>query len=123
MLRVFNHNELLGHPGSGNSWEAFAIQQIINNLALGFDPHFYRTQDGSELDLIISKGTQIIAGIEIKHSNAPKLTKGNTLAIETVQSKNNFIVTPSSDDYPIRDNVRVCSLEQFLNLYLPQILS
>ena len=122
MLRVFNHNELLGHPGSGNSWEAFAIQQIINNLALGFDPHFYRTQDGSELDLIISKGTRIIAGIEIKHTNAPKLTKGNTLAIETLQSKTNFILTPSSDDYPVRDSVRVCSLERFVFHYLPRLM-
>jgi len=122
MLRVLNHNDLLGHPGSGNSWEAFAIQQIINNLALGFDPHFYRTQDGSELDLIISKGTRIIAGIEIKRTNAPKLAKGNTLAIETLQSDNNFIITPSSDDYPIRDSVRVCSLERFVFHYLPRLL-
>ena len=121
MLRIFSYNDLLGHPASGASWESFVIQQIINNMPFGFDPHFYRTQDGSELDLIISKGTQIVAGIEIKHSNAPRLTKGNTLAIETLQSKRNFIITPSSDDYPIRNSVRVCSLERFISHHLAKI--
>ena len=121
LLRVFNHNDLLGHPGSGSSWESFVIQQIVNNLPFGVDPYFYRTQDGSELDLIISKGKRVVAGIDIKYTNAPKLTKGNTLAIETLQSEKNFIITPSSDDYPIRDSVRVCSLEKFISHYLPQL--
>lgn len=121
MLRLFNMNDILGHPGSGNSWEAFAIQQIINNLALGYDPYFYRTQDGSELDLVISKGTRIVAGIEIKLTNAPKLSRGNTLAIETLQCKTNFILTPSSEEYFINDHTRICSLHRFIFHHLPDL--
>ena len=122
LLRLFRYDDLFGHPSIGNSWEAFVIQQIINNLPLAVDTFFYRTQDGSELDLIITKGINIIVAIEIKHSNAPKLSKGNTLAIQTIQSKNNFIITPSSDDYPLKENVQVCSLNRFLDHYLPELL-
>lgn len=122
MLRLLSVDDLFGHPSAGNSWEAFVIQQIINNLPLTVDAHFYRTQDGSELDLILSKGIQVIAGIEIKHSNAPRLSKGNTLAIDTLGIKTNFMITPSSDDYPIRENVQVCNLERFIFHYLPTLV-
>jgi predicted AAA+ superfamily ATPase len=122
MLRVFNLNDLYGHPGLGNSWESFVIQQIINSLPIGFDTHFYRTQDGSELDLVISKGINIIAGVEIKYSNAPGLSRGNNLAIETLKSHNNFIITPSSGDFPMKTNVQVCNLERFIHHYLPELL-
>ncbi|MBN1133304.1 MAG: ATP-binding protein [Bacteroidales bacterium] len=119
MLRIFSQNDLYGHPGSGHSWESFVIQQIINNLPETVDTWFFRTQDGSELDLIITKGVKILAGIEIKHSNVPGLTRGNTLAINTLQINKNFIITPSTDDYPLREQVRVCNLETFIFKHLP----
>ena len=122
LLRIFDLNDLYGHPGVGNSWESFVIQQVINSLPIGFDSHFYRTQDGSELDLVISKGLSIIAGIEIKSTNAPSLSRGNSLAIETLNTQRNFIITPSSADFPLRINVQVCSLERFIHHYLPQML-
>jgi len=73
-------------------------------------------------DLILSKGFKIIAGIEIKHSNAPRMTKGNTLAIDTIQSSTNYIITPSAEDYPIRHNVQVCSLHRFIFHHLPVLV-
>ena len=123
LLRLYNRNDLFGHPQKGNSWEAFVIQQIINNLPVTVDAYYYRTQDGSELDLIITKGIKIIATCEIKLTNAPKLSKGNTLAIQTLQSINNFIITPSSDDYPLKENLQVCSIDRFINYYLPILIS
>jgi predicted AAA+ superfamily ATPase len=122
LLRALSINDLFAHPGIGNSWEAFVLQQIISNLPADLDIHFYRTQDGSELDVVLSKGVRISAGIEIKYSNAPALTKGNTLAINTLNSPANYILTPSSDDYPIRKNIQVCSLERFIFHYLPALV-
>jgi len=123
LLRIFNRNELFGHPGAGRSWEAFAIQQIKNNLPETYDTCFYRTQDGSELDLLILRGDQILAGIEIKLTNAPGLSRGNSVAIDTLKINKNFIITPSSDNYPFKEKVHVCSLEQFVLNYLPELLS
>jgi len=122
LLRIFNIEDLFGNPIVGNSWEGFVIQQIVNSLSFAIDSHFYRTQDGSEIDLILSKGSNILCTVEIKHTNSPKLSRGNTLAIETLKCKANYIITPSSDDYPIKENVQVCSLEHFIFQYLPKIL-
>ena len=123
LLKIYNRDALFGHPNIGNSWEAFVMQQIISNLPLTIETHFYRTQDGSEIDLVLLKDARVKAAIEIKNSNSPKLTKGNTLAIETLQSQYNFIITPSSDDYLIRQNVRVCNVNDFVFQYLPKLIT
>jgi len=123
LQKIYNRDTLFGHPNVGNSWEAFVMQQIICNLPFTVEPFFYRTQDGSELDLLLIRDNKVSASIEIKNSNSPKLTKGNTLAIETLQSRLNFIITPSSADYLIRKNVRVCNVSQFVNIYLPELIS
>lgn len=86
------------------------IQQIIANPRSKFTPYFYRTQDGSEIDLIIVKGDLPIASIEIKLTNSPSLTKGNIIAMADLKAKSNFVITPSAEDYFIQNNVRVCSI-------------
>ncbi len=123
LLKIYNRDALFGHPNIGNSWEAFVMQQIISNLPLTIELYFYRTQDSSEIDLVLIKDAKVKVAIEIKNSNSPKLTKGNTLAIETLQSQYNFIVTPSSDDYLIRKNVRVCNINDFVFQYLPKLIT
>lgn len=104
-------DELYSFAGVGHSWESYVIQQIIANLQPKFSPHFYRTQDGSEIDLLIVKGDRPMVGIEIKLTNSPTLTKGNTIAMEDLKANNNFVVTPSADDYLIQRNVQVCSIK------------
>ncbi len=76
----------------------------------------------NKIDLVLIKNVKVKAAIEIKNSNSPRMTKGNTLAIATLKSQQNFIITPSADDYFIKKNVRVCSIKQFINTYLPEII-
>jgi len=59
-----------------------------------------------------------IAAIEIKLSNSPKLTRGNTIAFEDIDAQSNYIITPSSDDYMMNKNTRVCSLADFIGNYI-----
>ena len=56
-----------------------------------FEVHFYRTLDGSECDLVLSKGQKAIYTIEIKYSAAPKLTRGNTIAFSKINAEKNFV--------------------------------
>ena len=56
--------------------------------------------------------------IEIKYSSSPKVTKGFLVSIEDLNTKHNFIVTPDSDDYLVKENIRVCSLGDFLKKHL-----
>ncbi len=119
LLNINTMNELQGNSLVGNSWEGYAIEQIVQLLKPGYTPFFYRTQEGAECDLVIVKGGDIFASIEIKYTSAPKLTKSLINSIADLNCNNNFIITPNSDNYMVRKDIRVCSLSNFLFEYLP----
>jgi len=110
--------ELNGNPMKGNSFEGFAIEQIIQQINPAYQAFFYRTHHGAECDLIITRASKPHFAIEIKYSSSPKLTKGNMIAFEDIGAKHNFIITPDTDDYLINKTVRVCSLQIFLEKYI-----
>ena len=121
LLGISNFENLSGHPGIGSSWESFVINQLqaLKNDQTGL--YFYRTHQGTEVDIVFSKGLKVTATAEIKYSNSPILTKGNHLAIEDLNAPVNFVITPSSDDYLIKERLRVCSLKTFTANYLPNL--
>ena len=110
LLQINNYDSLISNVMAGNSWEGFVVEQIISNLNNQCIPFYYRTQTGSELDLCIMKGNEIVATFEIKLSNNPKISRGNTESITDLKTKNNFIVTFSAGDYALNDNWHVCDL-------------
>lgn len=107
---IIGMNELSGHALRGHSWEGFVIQQVRARYGRSVDLRYFRTQDGSELDLVVVRGTKAVAAIEIKATNAPVLSKGNRLAFEAVDAPTNLILTPGAEDHPHGDGIRVCSL-------------
>ena len=56
LLRLETIADLLGHPIAGASWEGFVIENIINAIGDRYDPYFYRTANGSEIDLLLVRG-------------------------------------------------------------------
>jgi predicted AAA+ superfamily ATPase len=107
--------ELEGYAGKGNSWEGFVIQQIISLLKPSISPFFYRTQDGVELDMVLIKGNRPVVGIEVKYSNAPKITKGTTIAAKDFSDLPIWIVTPGIDEnYAINQHISVTGLKGIL---------
>lgn len=121
LLRIPDFDALAGNPLIGNSWESFVINQITALKEEFTDIYFYRTHNGAEVDLVFTKGLKVIATAEIKYSNSPHLTKGNMNAIEDLKAPNNYVITPSSDDYSIKKDIRVCSLNSFIHNYLPTL--
>lgn len=114
LLFVNDYEQLMGHPQAGNSWEGFVLQQILTNLPEKLSPWFYRTQDGAEIDLLLTNGTQIQVCIEIKLTNAPTTSRGNTEAILDLKPKYQIIITPGADTYPLKNKWMVYSLQSFL---------
>ena len=113
LFNIENKEDLDGFIGKGNSWESFVIQQIVALLKPGVSPYFYRTQDGTELDLVLVKGVQPILGIEVKLSNAPTLTKGLTIASQDLEAIPILVVTHSvSEDYNFNPTIKVTSFER-----------
>ncbi len=118
LLGIVNFNDLNGNPILGFSWEGYVIEQICQLLPDGFEPFFYRTHQGAECDLVITKSGIPHISIEIKYTSSPKITKGLKQSLEDVGTKKNFIITPNTDDYMISKDIRVCNLQKFLTTYL-----
>ena len=116
LLRIDDYNQLLGHPVVGHSWEGYVIEQIISVLGDRYDYFFYRTQDGAECDLVITRQFQPIACVEIKFTSSPQKSKSLTIATRDVETKQNFIIIPDcSEPYPLDEHLEVCDLAQFLH--------
>ncbi len=118
LLGIADFNALEGNPILGYSWEGYVVEQICQLLPEGYEPFFYRTHQGSELDLVLTRSGIPHFGIEIKYTSSPKVTKGLWQSIEDIGTKNNFIITPKTDDYMINRDIRVCNLQTFLGEYL-----
>jgi predicted AAA+ superfamily ATPase len=116
--RISSLEQLLAHPVAGHSWEGFVIQQIGSIIDNDIDIYYYRTHNRAEIDAVLVKGMNLVAAIEIKLSNSPKLSRGNTIGFDDINAPANYIITPSSDDYLIKDKTRVCSLKTFISKYI-----
>lgn len=105
--------QLLGHPITGFSFETFAINSIISNPKyFGHQFYYYRTQDGTECDLIAVKNNEIIEGFEFKMSSNPTVTKSMKNAIEDLDLPRLTVVTPNSGNFPIDRKIQVKSINE-----------
>jgi hypothetical protein len=116
LFNIENLEELSGFIGKGNSWESFVIQQVIAVLKNNISCYFYRTQDGTELDLVLVKGYEPILGLEIKTSNAPSISRGTSIASKDLGDIPIFVVTPSvSEMYQHNEKVSVLSFDSLMS--------
>jgi len=114
LLDVESFDELMGNPIYGHSWEGFVIENILSEMQ-GYRGYFYRTANGSEIDLIIEKGSKRIA-IECKSSSAPVVTNGFYNALNDLGIDDAWIIAPVKESYIIKGNVKVASLNEFLGI-------
>lgn len=120
MLAIDSFDDLTLNPIIGASWEGYVVEQIMYHKKEDIDMYFYRTHTGTEIDVVLVKNNKPIASIEIKYSNAPSPSKGFYIGIDDLQTKQNFIVTPHADTYPLK-NAMVCSLKKFIMEYLKEL--
>ena len=112
LLNIPDRNALLGHPVYGASWEGFCIENIIARCRRTVQPSFFRTVRGAEIDLILELGQSRIA-VEFKSSSNAKPQRGFWSALEDLNIKRAWIVTPTTESYPLHQ-ARVTSLCDFL---------
>jgi hypothetical protein len=73
LLGAQTADDLLAQPWVGASWEGFVIHQVLGALSawgVPADPHYFRTSDGHEADLVLRLGTAVWA-IEAKLTASP----------------------------------------------------
>ena len=71
--------------------------------------------------MVITKGDQAVAGVEIKFGSGARLSRGNTEAIRFLKTVQNFLIINGDEDYEMSNRVRVCGLQNFLTKYLNSI--
>lgn len=122
LLRLTTLRQLWDNYNLGASWESFVVEQIIANIGKDYQPWFYRTQDGTECDLVLTISNKPITCIETKITSAPKKTKSLTIAINDLGTDQNFIIVPKCDEpYSLSEKIIVCELFTFISYYLPNI--
>lgn len=114
LLGIDDFSALLGHPLYGASWEGFALEQVLARFPL-WNHGFFRTSDGTEMDLVLEKGGRRI-GFEFKASSAPTLTRGFWNSFEALGLDQAFVVAPVELGYPLKNNVRVIAVSELDSL-------
>jgi uncharacterized protein len=117
LLAVGGFNQLHGHSALGGSWEAFIVQEVASVLPPRHELYFYRTQDGTEADLVVVRAGLPHILIEIKYNSAPSITKSLRTAAQDLQTQRNVIVAPVSESYPLRDGFEVLRLDDVPGLF------
>jgi uncharacterized protein len=109
LLALETHPQLMGHLKSGASWEGFVIEQILA-LLHAREAYFWRTQQGAELDLLLThRGRRY--GFEMKMSDDPTATKSMRIALADLKLAQLFVVYPGRDSYALDDKIQVVSIQ------------
>lgn len=113
LLDIESHDDLLGHPVCGASWEGMVIENILTEFH-DWRGSFFRTATGAEVDLVLEKGRRRIA-VECKASAAPEVGPGFWNALADLGIGEAWVIAPIRESFPLRKGVTAASLEEFLN--------
>ena len=112
LLRLDDHETLLGHPVVGASWEGFVVETLLRAAPEFAQSSFYRTATGVEVDLVLELPGNKRWAIEIKRGLAPKAEKGLHTAIEDVRPDRTFIVYGGDERYPKAQGIEAIGLRE-----------
>jgi predicted AAA+ superfamily ATPase len=105
LLGIETYDDLLAHPQAGESWEGFVIEQLIAAHPR-WRPHFLRTSNGAELDLVLERGRQRRV-YEIKLSKAPRVSRGFDELVGQLQPERAELIAPVDQAFEARPGIWV----------------
>ena len=124
LLDITKEKDIHYHSNVGNSWEGYALEQILQHLPNFIKPFYYRTHDGSEMDLVLVRGITPIACIELKTTNNPSVTRGYYESVKDLNCDTNFVVTPFQEvSFKLNENTLVCGLIDFITNDLMKLIA
>lgn len=108
LLGVGSEEVLLKSTNVGASWEGFVIEQLLATHDHD-EAWFWSVHQGPELDLLLRRGTEL-HGIEIKRTDAPRMTASLRTAISDLGPTSVSIVYPGSRKYELGEHVMAVPL-------------
>jgi uncharacterized protein len=110
LLGIAGHDDLLGHPKLGASWEGFAIQQVVSTLELRREEcYFWATHNGAELDLLVVRGRNRW-GFEFKRTSRPVVTRSMRIALEDLGLRNISVIHAGAESFPVAKQISAVAL-------------
>ena len=103
LLGIRDKEALLSHPVVGQTWESFIIETLIAVAPDGTEAYYYRTSNGTEVDLVLMLPGGKLWAIEVKRSSAPKLERGFSSACADLNPQKRFVVYPGTERFPLDD--------------------
>lgn len=107
--------DLQGHPKLGASWEGFVVEQVLA-LSNSRDVYFWATHAGCELDLLLIRGGKRL-GLEIKYTDAPRITKSIRIAMHDLNLDSCHIIYPGSETFPLDDHITARATQDLPGLF------
>lgn len=101
LLGIRDKEALLGHPVVGQTWESFIIETLITTAPDGTEAHYYRTSNGTEIDLLLTLPNRELWAIEVKRSSAPKIERGFHSACADLKPHKRFFVYAGIERFPL----------------------
>jgi predicted AAA+ superfamily ATPase len=110
LLGIANHEQLLGHPKVGASWESFVLQEIVRIFGTTWDRCYYwATHQGAELDLLmLHEGHRV--GFEIKRTSAPRTRRSMHTALKDLGLERLYVVYPGTQHFPLARRIEALGL-------------
>jgi predicted AAA+ superfamily ATPase len=109
---------LLGHPLCGESWEGFAIENLLAHLPDTWQATYYRTQAQAEIDLVLEGPRRQVIAIEIKRTLSPRVGKGFRLGSEDVGATERYYVIPGTETFPLGHETQAIGLLEMVERLL-----
>lgn len=117
LLRLDDSEDVLGHPITGESWEGFVIENLIRATPERTEVSYYRTTAGAEIDLLLDLGDKNgIWVVEIKRSQAPKISKGFHICVEDIKPARAFVVYAGNELYPKGKGIEAIGLSELCGM-------
>lgn len=117
LMNLENKDDLFSNPKLGASWEGFCIEQIIDAVSSNQrDVYFWSTHSGAELDILFFKNGKNY-GVEIKFSDAPKLTKSMQVCKKDLDLEKLWVISPNADHTVLCSGIENVSLSYFIKLF------
>jgi uncharacterized protein len=106
---------LVGSPHLGASFEGYVVEQILQRCTPNWEGFFFRSSDGTEVDLLLNQGDHYIP-IEIKSTLKVNKTHGATVekVLDLLGQKRGFVVNLSDDEFPLSKRVTCIGVENWI---------
>ena len=114
LLGLSSDAALLAYPRVGASWEGFVIEEVIRVLKAD-QAWFWAAHGGGEVDLLLMPDGKRV-GIEVKFSEAPKVTKPMQRILQELSLAHLFVVSPARDTYPVESSISVWPVHRIADL-------